>query len=86
MSEPLQERRKLQLSDKERVRDFQRRLYLKAKREPDFRFYVLYDKVRLAYFLRESYRRVKANGGSSGIDGVTFTDIEEYKAGQSRSI
>ena len=78
MSEPLQERRKSQISDKERVRDFQRKLYLKAKREPGFRFYVLYDKVRLLHFLREAYRRVKANGGSAGIDGVSFTEIEDY--------
>lgn len=78
MSQPLQERRKSQLSDKERVRDFQRKLYLKAKREPGFRFYVLYDKVRLLHFLREAYSRVKSNGGSAGVDGVTFSDIEEY--------
>jgi len=78
LGEPLQERRKSQLSDKERVRDFQRKLYLKAKREPGFRFYVLYDKVRLAHFLREAYRRVKANGGSAGIDGVSFSEIEDY--------
>ena len=77
MSEALQERRKSQKSDKERVRDFQRKLYLKAKREPGFRFYVLYDKVRLPHFLREAYRRVKANGGSAGIDGVSFSEIEE---------
>ena len=76
MSGPLQERRRSQMSDQERVRDFQRKLYQKAKREPDFRFYVLYDKIGLNHFLREAYRRVKANGGSPGIDGVTFADIE----------
>ena len=78
MSETLQKRQKSQLSDRERVQDFQRKLYLKAKREPGFRFYVLYDKIRLPHFLRESYRRVKANGGSPGVDGVTFSNIEEY--------
>ncbi len=78
MSNTLQKREKSQLSDKERVQDFQRNLYRKAKREPSFRFYVLYDKVRLPHFLREAYQRVKANGGASGIDGVTFAEIEAY--------
>ncbi len=74
----LQKREKSQQSDKERVRDFQRNLYRKAKREPAFRFYVLYDKIRLPHFLNEAYKRVKANGGVSGVDGKTFSDIEEY--------
>lgn len=77
MSRTLQKRQKSQLSDNERVRDFQRNLYQKAKREPNFRFYVLYDKVRLPHFLRKAYKRVKANGGVSGVDGVTFAEIEE---------
>jgi RNA-directed DNA polymerase len=63
-------------SDTERIRDFQRKLYLKAKQEKEFQFYVLYDKVREPRFLREAYRRVKANNGNPGVDGVTFTDIE----------
>jgi RNA-directed DNA polymerase len=64
-------------SDDERVRIFQRKLYMKAKQEKGFKFYVLYDKVRLDYFLRESYRRVKQNGGAPGVDGMTFGQIEE---------
>jgi len=65
-------------SDAEKVRDFQRKIYQKAKQEAGFRFYVLYDKVRLPHFLREAYRRVRANGGASGIDGVSFDSIEDY--------
>jgi RNA-directed DNA polymerase len=64
-------------TDGERVRDFQRKLYRKAKQEPKFRFYILYDKVRLMHFLTEAYRRVKSNRGVPGIDGVTFDQIEE---------
>lgn len=66
------------LSDKERVRDFQRKLYQKARQEKEFRFYVLYDKVRLPHFLREAYKRCKANKGSSGLDGMSFEDVELY--------
>ena len=69
---------KSQMSDEERVRDFQRKLYQKAKQDETFRFYVLYDKVRLLYFLRESYKRCKANRGSAGVDGMTFMDVEIY--------
>ncbi len=70
-------RKRSEMTDDERVRDFQRKLYLKAKQEPDFRFYVLYDKVKLIHFLREAYRRVKANKGAPGVDGVTFAQIEK---------
>jgi hypothetical protein len=51
-------------SDTEKIRDFQRKLYLKAKQEKEFQFYVLYDKIREPRFLREAYRRVKANRGN----------------------
>lgn len=69
---------KSQMSDEERVRDFQRKLYQKAKQEKSFRFYVLYDKVRLGHFLREAYKRCKANDGCAGVDGMTFEDVERY--------
>jgi len=38
----------------------------------------LYDKVRMPHFLREAYKRCKANGGSAGVDGNTFEDVEAY--------
>lgn len=65
-------------TDAERVRYFQRKLYQKAKHDKTFRFYVLYDKIRLPHFLREAYKRCKANNGRAGVDGVTFADIEAY--------
>jgi len=65
------------LNDGEKIRDFQRKLYRKAKQEKGFRFYVLYDKVRSMRFLREAYRRVKENRGNPGVDGVTYEQIEE---------
>ena len=70
------------MTDAERVQSLQRNLYRKAKQEKGFRFYVLYDKVRLPHFLREAYRRCKANGGSAGVDGVKFADIESLGVDQ----
>ena len=76
MMEHLQKKHKSQMSDDERVRDLQRKLYLKVKQEKKFRFYVLYDKVRTKYFLQEAYRRCKMNKGAPGVDGMTFSSIE----------
>ncbi len=74
----LQIKPKHQMTDAERVQDLQRKLYRKAKQEKDFRFYVLYDKVRLPHFLREAYKRCKAKNGRSGVDGVSFKDIAGF--------
>lgn len=76
MVDDLQMKPRTPKSDTERIRDFQRKLYLKAKQEKEFRFYVLYDKIREPRFLKEAYRRVKAKNGSPGADGVTFEAIE----------
>jgi len=69
---------KSQLSDKERIRDFQRKIYLKAKQEKSFRFYILYDKIKTKRFLIESFIRVRKKKGTAGIDGITFEWIAEY--------
>lgn len=59
-----------------KIRELQRALYLRSKREPRFRFYALYDKVWRADFLAHAYALARANGGTAGPDGVTFADIE----------
>ena len=62
----------------DRVERLRKKLYEKAKREPDFRFYTLYDKVCWTETLERAYRKAKANAGAAGVDGVRFENIEAY--------
>jgi RNA-directed DNA polymerase len=64
------------LKTPENIRTLQRKLYRKAKQEPAFRFYALYDKVYRADILAHAYRLVCANKGGAGVDGITFEAIE----------
>lgn len=68
---------KREMKPVERVKLLQQKLYCKAKQQRDYKFYILYDKVFLPYVLLAAYNRVRANGGSPGIDGETFNSIEE---------
>lgn len=70
--------RRSEMPDAEREQLLRRKLYQKAKAEPGFRFYVLYDKMFLPYMLRRAWKRVKAGGKTPGIDGVTIADIKGY--------
>ena len=60
----------------DKIREFQRRLYTKAKQEPSYRFYLLYDKIHREDILAHAYELAKTNGGAAGVDGQSFSRIE----------
>lgn len=59
-----------------KLQELQKKLHLKAKSEPKFRFYALYDKIYRYDVLIEAWRRVRSNGGAAGIDGQSIEDVE----------
>jgi RNA-directed DNA polymerase len=59
-----------------KIRMLQRKLYQKAKEEPSYRFYLLYDKMHREDVLAYAYALVKSNQGAPGVDGQSFWGIE----------
>jgi group II intron reverse transcriptase/maturase len=74
-SNPERKKKRKEMSVSERLSQLQLGLYRKAKQEPDYRFYILYDKLQLNYVLESSWDRVRSNGGAAGVDGVGIADL-----------
>jgi RNA-directed DNA polymerase len=60
------------------VQKLQTALHAKAKAEPGYRFYALYDKIFREDILAHAYAQCRSNKGAPGVDGQDFTQVEEY--------
>src|ERR1700730_3975509 len=74
----VRDRRLGNLSTPKSVQKLQSALHAKAKTEPGYRFYALYDKIFREDILVHAYHQCRSNKGAPGVDGQDFADVEAY--------
>jgi RNA-directed DNA polymerase len=72
----------MSLTTPSKIRELQIKLYRKAKSEPGYRFYMLYDKIYREDIVSHAYEQARANKGAPGVDGQSFADIESRGLGE----
>ena len=66
------------LSTPDSVQKLQTALHAKAKAEPGYRFYALYDKISREDILAQAYAQCRSNKGAPGVDRQDFEAVEAY--------
>ncbi len=65
----------------EKLSQLRQKLYMKAKQEPQFRFYALYDRIYRLDVLNAAWQIARSRNGAAGVDGITFKEIEQHSKG-----